>query len=352
VAIAGEVAKVFPALWGLWAFHIVSAELRTARKLADELKTLGDRHLDRAISVQVYWALGMISFWTGDMVDALDQFEKGIAAYEPQQHRSYAFMYASVDPGVVCRCYCGWTLWHLGYPQQALESMKRASILAEELSHPYSQAWVLTSSAWLHLYRREGRLAQQCAEAAIAISDDQGFLLVSALGTMLRGAAFVEQGEGERAVAELNRGLVAWRATGSELGRPLILSFLAPAHVQRGQLGEAQSVLGEALALVEKTDERLHEAELYRQRGDFLLVAPDENPTAAATFFRRAIEIARHQSARSLELRATRALSRLLQEQGKKGEARKMLADIYGWFTEGFDTADLKEAKELLDELS
>jgi predicted ATPase len=214
-----------------------------------------------------------------------------------------------------------------------------------------SMVLALCFAATHHQLRREMQPAPELAEAVIALATEHGMQLWLAHGTIARGWALTAQGHGEEGIAQMREGLAAYRDTGAELGRPFFLGELAEVYGKLGQADEGFTLLAEALPLVNETGQRYHEAELYRIKGELLLkqAVPDERE--AKSCFRQAIDIAQHQSAKSLELRAATSLSRLWKKQGKKEEARKLLADIYGWFTEGFDTADLKEAKALLAEL-
>jgi predicted ATPase len=234
---------------------------------------------------------------------------------------------------------------------QALARSHEAITLAQELSHPLSLAAALDYAAFVHQYRRERHATQERAETGIALSREKGFPQFVALGMSMRGWALAMQEQGEEGIAQLHQGLAAFRAVGTELGRSRNLALLAEAYGEVGQTEEGLTVLAEALAVVDKTGERYWEAEMHRLKGELLLrqASPTEE---VETCFRQAIEIARHQQAKSLELRAATSLSRLWQRQGKPTEARALLAPIYGWFTEGFDTADLQEAKALLDALA
>jgi len=282
--------------------------------------------------------------------------EQGITLYHPQQHRFLALLYGE-DPGVLCLCIAASSLYYLGYPDQVFKRIDAALTLAQELSHPHSLANALYWAASVHQLRQEGYAAQERAEVLIALSTEQGFPFWLAGGTFLRGWALAEQGQGEEGIAQMQQGLAAFRAMGTESSRPYFLALLAEAYGKGGQAEEGLTVLAEALATVEKTGERFHEAELYRLKGELTLQSKVQGPKSqvekeAEECFLQAIEITRRQSAKSLELRAVMSLARLWQQQGKREEARRMLAEIYGWFTEGFDTADLKEAKALLDELA
>jgi len=226
----------------------------------------------------------------------------------------------------------------------------------------------LLFAAFLHLFRQEGQLAQERAEAAIALAREKEFPWWLGGGIMLRGWALAEQGQIKEAMAQLRRGLAAGQAMGAGLERPLFLAALAETHGKAGQVEEGLQAVEEATTVMLKTGQRNYEAELYRLKGELTLqrfnvqgskfnvadprpLAPDPQGEAEACFL-KAIEVARKQQAKSLELRAVMSLSRLWNEQDKKEEARQMLAEIYNWFTEGFDTADLQEAKVLLEELS
>src|SRR5262249_26283778 len=225
------------------------------------------------------------------------------------------------------------------------------------LSHPYSLAFALGFAATIPALRREGQRAQEWAEATITLSTEQGVLFWLAWGMTARGGALAEQGQGKEGIIQIRQGIAAWRATGAELWRPYWLSLLAEAYRQEQQAEEGLNTLTEALALVATTAERWGEAELYRLKGEltlqrFNVQGSKSKVEEAGECFQKAIEIARQQSAKSWELRAVISLARLWQRQGKKDEARHMLAEIDGWLTEGFATKDLQEAKALLDELS
>ncbi len=348
----GETPHLFPALWGLWNFYLGRAECKTARELAEHLLTLAESLRDLAFMLYAHDALGQTLYSMGEFTPARAHMEQGITLYDPQRHRSLAFLYGEEDAGVACQGFAAMTLWFLGYPDQALGRMDGALTLAQELSNPLSLALALFFAAWLHQVRGVGQVAQEWAEALIKLSNEQGFALWLAGGTILRGWTLEELGEGKEGVAWIRHGLAAWRATGQEWTGPYFLALLAETYGKVGQAKEGLTVLAEALSAVDSSRERCLEAELYRLKGELLLVLSVENQSEVEVCFRQAIDIARQQSAKSLELRAVMSLSRLWQKQGKKEEARKMLSEIYGWFTEGFDTRDLKEAKALLEELS
>jgi TOMM system kinase/cyclase fusion protein len=351
----GETSQLLPVLTGLGAFYFVRAELQTAFDLWEQSFTLAQKLQDSAPSVAAHMVLGAVLFHFGEFLSAQQYSDQGTALYNRDQHRAYASSYVGHDPGVMSLCYAALALWNLGYAEQALQRIHRALVLAHDLSHPHSLAVALTFAAWLHQFRQEIQATQERAEAVITLCTDQDFPYWSAFGTILQGWALAEQRLGVKGIAQMSRGLIALEATGTELDRSYFLALLAETHGKVGQAEEGLRVLTEALAAVDRTRERYYEAELYRLKGELMLQAQIQGPASnvaeeAETCFLKAIEVAHHQQAKSLELRAVMSLSRLWQQQGKKDEARQMLAEIYHWFTEGFDTKDLQEAKALLDE--
>jgi len=350
-----ETPQLFLVLSGLRHFYEVRAELQTARGLGEQLLTLAQGVQDPALLVQAHFALGETLCWLGEFAPARLLQEQGMAFYNPQQHRSQAWQYGQ-DPGMACRTYAAVALWRLGYPDQARRRIHEALTLAQALSHPFSLAWAFACVAWLHQFRREWPLTQEWAEATIRLSAEQGFPFMGAWGTILRGWTLAEQGQAEEGIAHMRQGLAVHRSTGAELGRPYLLALLTEAYGKVGQTGRGLNIVAEALETVNKTEEREYEAELYRLKGELSLKSKAQGlkskiEAEAETYFRKAIHIACRQQAKSWELRAATSLARLWQQQGKRQEAQDLLAPVYHWFTEGFDTADLKDAKALLDEL-
>ena len=355
----GETPQLFQVLRGLWFFYLMRMELQTARELGEHLLTLAQQVGDPALLLEAHYALGNTLNYLGELAAAQAHFAQGIALYDPQQHHAHAVRYGQ-DPGVACRYYAAVTLWLLGYPDQALQRSHEALTLARELAHPFSLACALFFATWVHQFRRERPLIQERAEAAIALGAEQGFAQFVAGATIFRGCALAEryaepgaeQGQVEEGMAQMQQGLAAWRATGAEVLRPYGLALLAKASAKLGQREAGLTLLTEALALANDTGERRWEAELYRLKGELLLACAAEHDAEAETCFRQALDVARRQQAKSWELRAAMSLSRLWQQQGKHDEARQLLTEIYDWFTEGFDTADLQEARALLVEVS
>jgi predicted ATPase len=311
--------------------------------------------------------LGVTLLSTGEFAPAQAYTEQGITLYDAAKHGSLAVLYGE-DPGVLCLCYGAAALVYLGYPDRALKQIAAALTLAQELAHPHSLANALYWAVRVHQFRREEPGAQRQAEALLTLSTEHGFPLWLACGAILQGWALAVQGQREEGIAQLCQGLVAFRATGMEVTQSHTLALLAEAYGKTGQTDKGLAALGEALDFVDRTGERFYEAELYRLKGQltlqqfqvssskFYVTNPQSltpNPqTEAEACFLQALEVARKQQAKSLELRAAMSLARLWQQQGKKAEAHEMLSEIYHWFTEGFDTKDLQEATALLEELT
>jgi predicted ATPase len=243
-------------------------------------------------------------------------------------------------------------LWYLGYPDQALEHIQEALTLARELSHPLSLASALDHAAWLHQYRREGQLTQERAAADMALCREQGFPFFLAIGTIMHGWALAAQGRRAEGMTQMHQGMAALKTLGVALRLPRCHTILAEVYGENGQAEEGLRLLAEALATMHQHGSHLWEPELYRVKGELLLRQSVPDAQEAATCFRHALDIARRQEAKSLKLRAATSLSRLWQRQGKRAEAGALLAPIYGWFTEGFDTPDLREARALLEALA
>jgi predicted ATPase len=347
----GETPELVPVLFGLWRFYLTRPQLHTAREIGDTLLRLAQRAEDPALVVVAHTALGVTWCFLGALLAARQHVEAGIARYTPDQRRAPAFRMGN-DPGVGCRICTVWTLWLLGYPEQALARLHEALTLAHALSHPHSLAVARVWAAIVCQLRRDVPAVHEQAEAAATLATEQGFPHWAAAGTILRGWALAMQGQGEEGMAQVRQGIAAFRATGAALLVPYYCTLLADVADRLGHPADGLRALAEAHTLVEQQEERWWEADVCRLRGVLLLRQPGAPPAEAEAWLQRALDVARRQEAKSLELRAAMGLSRLWQEQGKRDKARELLAPIYAWFTEGFDTADLQEAKALLDELS
>jgi predicted ATPase len=299
--------------------------------------------------LEAYCEQGITLWYLGEFSSALLHLERGIAHYDPLRRASYATRYWH-DSSVSCLSFAARTLWFLGYPAQALMRSQEALSLARQLSQPYLLAAALHFAASLHIFRQEAQLAQELAEAAITLSRAHGFTRWLSGGLIRRGWAMAQLGSVEEGIREIQEGMETWRDTGAKVLESQHLAMVAEAYKNGGQAECGLRTLDEALTIMRANEERHWEAELYRLRGELLLEAGQEQGhNEAEMSFLRALEVARQQSAKSLELRAVMSLSCLWQKQGKREKARQMLTGIYDWFSEGSDTLDLQRARAILE---
>ena len=348
----GAPVQQFQARWGMWLVASHRANADTALERGRELLALAERLDDPALVLEGHHALWPVLVWLGKADAARHHLDRGMALYDKARHRSHAFVYGGHDPGVCCRKVASWAFWILGYPARGLEESLASLELAGELAHPMSMVVALVWACVFRDLRREFPAVREHARALIALSTEHDASQWLAAGTIMDGAARAELGEGPAAIAQIRRGLAAYGSTGAQLFLPYFLSLLARAYSKIGQPHEGLRVIGLALESTRTTGERVWEAELNRLEGELRLASDPDDVAHAMECFRRAIEIARQQAARSWELRATSSLARLLVAAGRRDEARRTLAGVYDWFTEGFDTTDLGEAKALLDDLA
>jgi predicted ATPase/predicted Ser/Thr protein kinase len=342
----------FPVLYGLWNVSLVRCDLARCKAVGARMFALAQDQSDPVLLLVAHNVLHQPLFHRGELAAARQHQEQGWALYDPHQHRTLSAVYGE-DPGVGCLVYGAATLWHLGYPQQALRSVQAARCLAGELGNPFNVAQALYYGAFTYLCRREAERVREWAGALMDLCDEQGFALLFAGGMILHGWSLTILGKTEEGIGRMKKGLADWQATGALSHRPFHLALLAEALGKVGLVTEGLSALAEALALVDSKGEAFWEAELYRLRGEFLLTgaAPAAGVEGEAVpFFEQALDVARRQGAKSMELRAVMSLSRVDQPQPRRALARGLLAETLGWFTEGFDTLDLQEAKVLLDE--
>jgi DNA-binding SARP family transcriptional activator/predicted ATPase len=350
----GETSQLCRILTGLSIFHYVRAEHQEARELATEALELAQHAADSLIVALCEWHLGLVLFALGEYASARGHLGQVIAFYNPEQHhRSFVFL-RGCDIGVGSLAYDVCCLWCLGYPAQALKRSGAALALARKLAHPFSLVDVLCyAGCVLNEMRRDAPALKECAGELAQLLSEMRF--PSWLGTedSYGGEALAMLGQVDEGIAQMRRGVTAKHATGARVNLAGTLCAIAEAQARAGQPEVGLTSLDQALALVQETDERYYEAELHRVRGELLRArrAPGDEAEAEASFH-KAIQVARGQQAKSWELRATTSLARLWQAQGRIDEARQVLSEIYGWFTEGFDTPDLREARGLLEELS
>jgi predicted ATPase/DNA-binding winged helix-turn-helix (wHTH) protein len=351
---SGDSRRLPIALYGLWVFHIDAGRLEIARGLGERILELAKRLDDTAVLVEAQYALGTTLLQLGELRGALRHLTDGVSNYDRERHASNCFFY-QLDPCVACLSASARTLWLLGFPDKALQKIKDALELARQINHPESRAYALTFVADIYHFRGEVAEAVEYIDQAIKCSLELGLKQELSWAQMMNGWMLVERGRKEEGVAELQRHLAHYRKIGSEVARSKFLGLLALALGRARKIRDGISVLDEAFDFVRFTGERYYESELYRIKGELLLLLPGSKPsprTKAEEYFLQAVEIARQQGAKSLELRAVMSLARLYRRQNRPTDARPRLEEVYKCFTEGFDTADLKEAKALLEELS
>jgi class 3 adenylate cyclase/predicted ATPase len=342
---------LFRALFGLSMTYAVRGKIGIGREAAEQLLLVGERLHDPEPLGYAHHAMGNNLLWFAELDAARTHLEKGIALYQPKWNRSLAF-YFGFNCSSNCHFFVARVLWHLGYPDQALRCAEQAVAIATAISHPVSRAGALSWAAALHQLRGEVGRAREIAEADLVLTTEEMIPFFRSHAVILRGWALVQQGQGEEGIAQLREGLAAYRATGAELECSHWLALLAEAYGYTDQPVEALRLIAEALDHVVQTGVVYYEAELHRLDGELRLRLDTPDEQRAETGFHRALEIARQQQAKSWELRAATSLARLWGNQGRRGAARDLLAPVYDWFIEGSDTADLKAAKGLLDELT
>ena len=312
---------------------------------------IGQSTQDNDLIIEADVALASTSFFLGELTVCRTHAEHGIDLYDEARHFSHVSQYG-LDPGVFCLCRAGQILWLLGYPDQALEREREALTLAQRLAHPYSLGFALNNAAWVSYFRREATATQGHADRAVAVSEENEFAFLSAWGTIIRGSALVMQGDSETGLTQMQQGLATAPVTGAEATRPYLLTTLAEGHLSQGQVEPGLRALEEAWEGERRGGERFLAGERYRLKGELLLQSKSKRQSKVAeaeTCFRKALDIAGQQEAKSLELRAATSLGRLWAGQRKKQQARALVAEIYDWFSEGFDTPDLQDAQALLE---
>jgi DNA-binding winged helix-turn-helix (wHTH) protein/predicted ATPase len=353
----GVTSQLFPVLLGLCAFYLMRGELGVAQEVSAQLLAVAETTGDAAALIGALNTAGMTCFYRGDFTAALGHLERSMALYDPEQHSPsrQGFFVVDHDPGVSCGAHTGMTLMMLGYQDRAEASMRACLRLARALDHPLSVAMGYNFAATFYQYRRAPEVVRELEHVRLEYSQKHAFDLFLMLGAIYRGWLLATQGHAEEGLAQIEHGLMVYQAIGAELGRPTFLGMQAEVLGDLGRRDEALAIVGQALDLAERTGLHYWDTELHRLRGMLLLRTAGDagraSARAAESAFLEALRVAHWQEAKSAELRAATSLGRLLQSQGRVGEARKRLSDVYGWFTEGFDIPDLKDAKELLGQL-
>ena len=351
----GETPQLFPVLCGLVSYYGVRAEVHTAHELSEQLLRIAQRIQDPVSLVIAHWERAWTHFQLGDFRSAYQHAEQGYQLYRSEDSQAQISL-CGFDAGMYCLAWTAWLKALLGYPDEALQRVNAAIAGVQKLTHAFSLVWSLLVAVWIHHIRGEVQEVQSRISEVLFLAKENDFVDEFAIGTIWQGWTLAKLGQTEAGAAQIHQGIGTHRSLGGELARPFFLALLAEARGQAGKIQDSIAVLNEALECVEKTGERIYEAELYKQKGD--LVLRDSGSGRASSveeseqYFQQALQVAQGQSAKLFELRAATSLARLWQQQGKPIEAHQLLSGIYHWFTEGFDTLDLKDAKVLLAELA
>jgi len=348
----GLTAQLFPVLYGLFRYYMLQANYARAEELGDQLVGMADQTQNPNFLVAAHRAMGGPLVYQGHHNRALPHLKKVISIEPTPELRAEAYQYDVVDPWITSRSYMSWALWLLGYPEQALEQSRQAITRAEGLEHPFSVALALSFAQWLHQFCHDVERTRETAERALAISTEQNFAFWIGWCRVLRGWTLAQQGQCEEAITEIQEGIVDWRAQGSELGCHYYFVLLAEAYTKAGQIDGALNALAEAQDFANATGEGYWAPEIPRLKGELLLRRDPGAHADAEECFQQAIDLARSQEAKSLELRAAMSLGRLWHDKDRASDARNLLAKTYIWFKEGFDTRDLQQAKALLEQWS
>ncbi len=345
----GDRVYRFRLLFGFWIYYITAPELQVARRTAEHMLEMACDAKDPTLLLIAHMTLGIALQHLGEIAAAQKQLDEAVTYHEPAQHHRYVELYR-MEPGIYARSQSVRTLWMLGYADQAHCRSEEAVLLARTIPSPPSLAIALMHAAFLCQHLCEPEKVRQLAEECIAVCDEHGVAQERAWVMFAYGWAVAELGQVEEGISQIRASLDAQLSTGGQVGRPHLLTFLADIYRHVGQVEEGLEVIEKGLAVSKQNGDKYYDAELFRLQGEFFEM---QNKTEEAeSCFHKALEIARQQAAKSLELRAGTGLARLWQERGKRKEARQLLGEIYTWFAEGFDTADLKEARSLLKELS
>jgi predicted ATPase len=344
-------ATAFPVLLGLTIYSAVRADLVNGVSLSKRLLSLAEGSNNPALLVEAHYAAGITHDWRGEFREARQHLTLASQNYQTGQHKVHLALYGQ-DPGPISLCRGAHVLWDLGYSDQATAQMRDALVMADQLSHPFSKAYVLSRAAWLLIMKRDYAEAERCSVRALQFAREQEYPFWIALAILQEGWLIAQQGDARRAIVRLEEGLAQTRAAGTQITQAYSLGLLGGALATIGQAQEGVQLIDKALADVRQRHEGWCEAELLRLRGEILLAGNSDARRAAEISLRHAIEKAQEQSAKAWELRAATSLARLWAEQDHRIEARDLLGHVYDWFSEGFDTADLKDARQLLDSLA
>ncbi len=348
----GQPSQRFPVLWGLWLHYHVGGDSKTELGLAHEAIELAESLSNEDFLLQAHHAAWTSQAGLGEFGAVVEHASRGLELYDVERHRAHAFTYGGHDPGVCAASKVAFGSWYLGYPEQSLKHSEKALELARARAHTFSTAHALAYAALLHMLRREPERALPLTDELITFCSENGLTLWRENGRILRSWARAKMGGASQVLDEFREAMEQRQLAGSQIRHSLYLAALALALTQAGEVSEAQQVIGQALDQLQKTGEKTYEAFIHWVSGEVVASTPEAPRVRAAACYQEARDVARRQRAKSMELRATTSLAKLRTEEGQRDEARDLLAAVYDWFTEGFDTPDLRDAKALLDELS
>jgi class 3 adenylate cyclase/predicted ATPase len=348
----GQPAEHFQALWGRWLFTTSGGDYAEGRRIAEALIALGERLGDRALLLEAHHAMAPTTLWVGELESTRRHCEQGIALYDTEQHRSLAFLYGGHDPSVCCRMHAALALWMLGHPALALERSRSGLALARDLAHAGSIVNAFPFAVLVHQLVGDRVTLADLVESMVAMSNEYGLRQWLAYGRIFENWIRAGQDRGQDAIDQIRHAIDEYRAMGSTIWVPAFQGLLADVCLKHGATEEGLTTIAEALELADVTGAHLWTPEFHRLRGELLLARAGAEEAHAEAAFRQAIDGAREQGARSWELRAAVSLSRLWERRGKREEARRLVGEVHGWFTQGFDTADLAAARRRLDELT
>ena len=341
---------LFSVLYSAWVTNRIAFNGDVMCNLAAQFMALAEKQGATVPLMVAHRVMGISLMSTGDIQKGRAHCDEALAVNDPSQHRSLATRFG-VDNKVSVLLYRSLALWMLGYPQAALADANQALSNARERGDAATVIYALWHAALTQTECKNYPKASALLDEAIALADEKGAVFWKALATVSRGCVFALIGDASKAIQVTTTGIIAYRSTGATVFLPNFFSCLAWAYAELGQFDDAWRCVNEAATAIQTTKEAWHEAEVNCIAGEIALLSREPDAGKAAAYFERALAVARQQQAKSWELRAAMSMARLWRDQGKRDKARDLLAPVYGWFTEGFDTLDLKEAKALLDEL-
>jgi predicted ATPase len=342
---------LFSALYGIWVANHVAFNGEVLRELATQFLTLAEKR-GAAVPLMIgHRIMGATFAFTGEIAGAIPHYDRTIALYHPAEYRPLAARFGQ-DTRVTILSYRAMALWMLGYPEKALADADHALKDAREIGQAATLMLALTLTSFTHIFCGNYATANALLDELVVLADEKGAFYWKAQGLIHQGCVLASTGEASDAVQMLASGTTAFRSTGATLWTPWFLSYLTSAYTELGQFDDAWCSIGDAITAVEATKQSWCEAEVNRMAGEIALKSPEPEAAKAEAYFQRALAVARKQQAKSWELRSAMSMARLWRDQGKRDEARGLVAQVYGWFTEGFDTLDLKEAKALIDALA